>query len=259
MADRDSTCRSGIAELKVISPDWPAPANVHACFTTRVGGFSEGDWESLNLATHVGDNPSAVSANRNHLRSSAGLPSDPLWLDQIHGARVIDAAQSNHGERADASYTTQKRTICAVMVADCLPILLTSAQGTWVAAVHAGWRGLEQQIIRKAVGKYGGPAEQLMAWIGPAISAQAYVVGEDLRQQLTAAHPDWQKTFQLSEGQWHFDLRALAVMQMQNLGLQKIYHDERCVHDHSQDFFSYRRDKTCGRMAAMIWIDGQSV
>ena len=163
----------------IIVPDWPAPRNVRACVTTRQGGVSTGPYASFNLGDHVGDAPAAVAENRGRLR--ALLPAEPAWLKQVHGTRCIDAAQALVGNEADAAFARASHVVCAVLTADCLPVLLCDEKGTVVAAAHAGWRGLAAGVIEATVAAMGLPGEQLMAWLGPAIGPENFEVGDEVR------------------------------------------------------------------------------
>ena len=170
-----------MSELNFIIPNWPAPANVKALQTTRAGGVSHAPYVSLNLGAHVNDDAIAVVQNRQLL--SPYLPSEPVWVNQVHGIKVIDAAQSTCLQNADASFTTKANVVCVTMTADCLPVLLCDQAGTVVAAVHAGWRGLCDGVIEAAVNKFSVVPSEILAWLGPAIGPNAFEVGEDVRQQ----------------------------------------------------------------------------
>jgi len=185
-----------MAGLTFITPDWPAPANVKALQTTRNGGVSTGVYASLNLGDHVKDHPQHVAANRQLL--SAYMPSEPVWLNQVHGVRVIDAALSSCLESADASFSSRRQVVCVTMTADCLPVLLCDQAGTVVAAIHAGWRSLCDGVIEATVNAMPAQADQLMAWLGPAIGPDAFEVGAEVRAQFIAqdAQAERLKVFQ---------------------------------------------------------------
>lgn len=238
-------------ELPVIYPDWPAPANVKAIQTTRVGGVSTGVYDSLNLGDHVNDQPQAVAANRQRL--SHLLPSEPVWLNQVHGIRVIDAALASCVERADASVTTRKQVVCVTMTADCLPVLLCDTAGTVVAAVHAGWRSLCDGVIEATVAAMPLPSN-LLAWLGPAIGPQAFEVGGEVRAQFIAQDAQAEHAFVAHGDKWLGDLYAIARQRLQRLGVTQIYGGGRCTYREPETFFSFRRDGDTGRMASLIWL-----
>lgn len=242
----------------LITPAWPLPAPVKACFTTRRGGHSEAPWATFNLATHVGDNAASVRDNRAALSRACGLARPPQWLTQVHGrdvCRVGDAMNApDTAPRADAAITRAPGTACAVLVADCVPVLLCADDGSEVAAVHAGWRGLAAGVIAATVAAFSVPAPRLHAWIGPCIRADAYTVGAELVARF-AANPALQRTaFRRRHGQWTMDLAACAAFELKALGLTSVTDCGLCVHADAERFYSYRRDGETGRMAALIWI-----
>jgi polyphenol oxidase len=243
------------AAQSIIVPDWPAPAHVRAAFTTRRAGASRGPWTSFNLATHVGDDPAATAENRTRLQRAIGLELPPCWLEQVHGATVarFDAPPTTP-PAADAAITTCPGLACAVLVADCVPVLMCSDDGTEVAAVHAGWRGLDSGILARAVAAFRAPPRKLLAWIGPCIGASAYTVGADLVSRFSARDRGSMACFHEQGSTWHLDLHALARRQLAATGIGGIHGQLRCVHAEPAEFFSYRRDGTTGRMAALIWI-----
>lgn len=242
--------------MNCIRPDWPAPAKVRALCTTRGGGVSTGPFTSLNLGLHVGDDPAAVSQNRQRLREQAGLPAEPLWLNQVHGTTVADAT-ALHGEvpEADAAVARQPAQVCAIMTADCLPLLLANRAGDCVAAAHAGWRGLAAGVIARTVERMACPPAELLAWLGPAIGPDAFEVGEEVRQAFMQTDTGADVCFQPRDGRWRADLYGLARRQLQQLGVDGIYGGGFCTHTDAARFFSYRRDGDCGRMASLIWLE----
>jgi len=242
-----------MAELPLITPDWPAPANVKALQTTRQGGVSMGVYASLNLGDHVKDNPQHVAANRQLL--SAYLPSEPVWLSQVHGVRVIDAALSSCLESADASVATRKQVVCVTMTADCLPVLLCDHAGTVVAAVHAGWRSLCDGVIEATVAAMPVPADQLMAWLGPAIGPEAFEVGSEVRAQFMAKDAQAESAFKAKDDKWLGDLYTIARQRLQRLGVTQVYGGGHCTFSESETFFSFRRDGDTGRMGSFIWLE----
>ena len=242
-----------LTDAALIKPDWPAPANVRAVQTTRLGGVSEAPYDSLNLGTHVGDNPLHVAANRQRL--SGILPSEPIWMDQVHGTVVQNAALASCQPQADAAMARQVDTVCTVMTADCLPVLLCDQAGTVVAAAHAGWRGLSQGVIERTVEAMHAPADQLLAWLGPAIGPDAFEVGDDVHQAFISHDVQAAEAFVATEdGKWLADIYLLARQRLAALGVTRIYGGEYCTFHDKARFFSYRRDGACGRMASMIWL-----
>lgn len=242
-----------MAALTFITPDWPAPVNVKALQTTRNGGVSTGVYASLNLGDHVKDHPQHVAANRQLL--SGYLPSEPVWLNQVHGVRVIDAALSSCLESADASFATRKQVVCVTMTADCLPVLLCDQAGTAVAAIHTGWRSLCDGVIEATVAAMPVQASQLMAWLGPAIGPEAFEVGGEVRAQFIAQDAQAELAFQPKGDKWLGDLYAIARQRLQTLGITQVYGGGRCTFNEPQTFFSYRRDGDTGRMGCFIWLE----
>ncbi|MCW8972882.1 MAG: peptidoglycan editing factor PgeF [Gammaproteobacteria bacterium] len=241
--------------MKLIPPSWPAPANVHAAVTTRQGGVSRAPYDSLNLGDHVGDDPTAVAHNRLLLRESLALPSEPHWLSQVHGNCAIDAADSPSGCEADAVFSRDASEVCAVLTADCLPVLLCDSGGSVVAAVHAGWRGLLDGVIENTVARMAGWGE-ILAWLGPAIGPQAFEVGEEVRQAFINEDVATAGAFAPSPaGRWLADIYALARRRLQRAGVDAIYGGEYCTFSDPERFYSYRRDGVTGRMASLIWME----
>lgn len=236
-----------------IIPDWPAPANVKALQTTRAGGISTGSYASLNLGDHVKDNPLHVAHNRQLL--SPFLPTEPVWLQQVHGIRVIDASTSSCLETADASFSTRKEVVCVTMTADCLPVLLCDEAGTVVAAIHAGWRSLCDGVIEAAVEVMPGEASHLMAWLGPAIGPEAFEVGGEVRQQFIVQDAQAEAAFRPHGNKWLGDLYTIARRRLQSSGITRIYGGGRCTYSEPESFFSFRRDGDTGRMATFIWLE----
>lgn len=245
--------------LQLIEPDWPAPAGVRAAATTRAGGVSAAAYASLNLGDHVGDDPAAVAGNRRRLAAALKLPAAPLWLRQVHGRRVASASRDGAGTEADAMVATLPGAVCVVLTADCLPVLLCDAEGTAVAAAHAGWRGLAAGVLEATVAALvaaGAGADRLMAWIGPAISAPAYEVGEEVRGACLAGDPGAAGAFSANpRGRWQLDLPALARHRLAAAGVTRIYGGQHCTFSDPRRFFSHRRDGSCGRQATLVWMD----
>lgn len=236
----------------LLLPDWPAPANVKAIQTTRLGGLSVAPYDALNLGDHVGDDAMTVTRNRQLLNSI--LPTEPIWLKQVHGISVIDASTSRCIEAADASFSRQSNVVCTVMTADCLPVLLCDKQGSVVAAVHAGWRGLCDGVIEETVRTMQIPTNNLMAWLGPAIGPQAFEVGGEVRERFTAKDPQAKQAFITHKDRWLANLYTLACLRLQSVGVTKIYGQEQCTYTNIEQYFSYRREGVTGRMATMIWL-----
>jgi YfiH family protein len=238
-----------------IVPRWPAPARVHAVSTTRHGGISRPPYESLNLADHVGDDPGAVAANRGLLEQALQLPAMPAWLQQVHGTQVVDAAGVTLPVAADAAYAREPGVVCAVLTADCLPVLLCDRGGQFVAAAHAGWRGLAAGVIEQTIAALPLPGGELLAWLGPAISPEAYVVGEEVRETFVAHDPAAAVAFRpAAGGGWHADLYRLARQRLQSHGVSAVHGGEFCTLQDPVRFYSYRRDGVTGRMASLIWL-----
>lgn len=241
-----------MAEL--LRPDWPAPPAVRAVQTLRGGGCSPAPWDSFNLGDHVGDEPVRVAANRARLR--ALLPDEPRWLCQVHGTRVVDAAAVDGVPEADAALARQPGTVCAVMTADCLPVLLCDRAGTVVAAAHAGWRGLEAGVLEATVAAMGVAPGELLAWFGPAIGARSFEVGSEVRAVFVARDPAATDAFRAcGGGKWLADIYALARQRLMAAGVAAVYGGDWCTVSDPARFFSYRRDGVTGRMATLIWLD----
>ena len=237
------------------APDWPAPLRVRCLSTTRWGGVSRGHYASFNLADHVGDDPCAVAENRTKLAEEVGA--ELLWLRQVHGTRVIDAAASMPGrEEADASLVRHAGVACVVMTADCLPVLFCDREGRVVAAAHAGWRGLLAGVLEATVAAMKVPAGDVMAWFGPAIGPASFEVGEEVREAFVAAFPDSATAFVAGKsGKWLADIYMLARQRLQRAGVTRIFGGTCCTVRDGDRFFSYRRDGQTGRMATAIWLE----
>lgn len=244
---------------RCVEVNWPAPARVRATFTTRRGGVSSSPWASLNLASHVGDDPLAVASNRAGLVASLGLQHEPCWLEQIHSDLLLNLDDPACARRGDAAITSVPGRVATVMVADCLPVLLCDRHGRQVAAVHAGWRGLAGELIDKTVQAFRAPPADLIAWLGPAIGLTAYAVGDSLRARLVALDARNASAFQRIDQQWHMDLAALAALQLAAAGVTAVSASGVCVHRDAQNYFSYRRDGETGRMAALVWLEDSSL
>ena len=238
----------------MIAPQWDAPANVRALCTTRAGGGSGGPWAGFNLGDHVGDAPAAVAVNRAALCKL--LPAEPAWLKQVHGTRCVDAATVAAGSIADAAFTRTPGVVCAVLTADCLPVLLCDEAATVVAIAHAGWRGLAGGVIEAAVAAMDRPGVELLAWLGPAIGPAAFEVGDEVRAAFVAHDDQAAAAFARNDaGKWQCDLYLLARQRLAALGVCRVTGADFCTASDAARFYSYRRDGVTGRMASCIWLD----
>jgi polyphenol oxidase len=239
-----------------IAPDWPAPVNVRAVTTLRTGGVSVGAYASLNLGAHVGDEAAAVAENRRRLRSALALPNEPLWLNQVHGVQVhVHDAPEDAPPTADASVALTPGRVCAVLTADCLPVLFTDQAGTRVAAAHAGWRGLVGGVLERTMATLALAPAKLLAWLGPAIEQEAFEVGGEVRDQFLARDPANARAFvSNARNRWQADLYALARFELARLGVTQIYGGGYACYADRERFFSYRRDSQTGRMATLVWL-----
>ncbi|HGS4502306.1 TPA: peptidoglycan editing factor PgeF [Vibrio parahaemolyticus] len=241
--------------MKAIIPNWSAPKNVKAFASTRVGGFSTGSYQGLNLGAHVGDDASIVAKNRHWLAQQANMPSAPIWLNQTHSTVVAHAnAPTSIVLDADGIFTSASNVVCSAMTADCLPVLLTNTQGTQVAAVHAGWRCLANGIVENALALFSG---DVMAWLGPAIGPQAFEVGEDVLQAFVDFDSNAQRAFTARniEGKWLANMSQLATLRLNRAGVSQVFDSGLCTYQDKESFYSYRRDGVTGRQATFIWIE----
>ncbi|MBT8084896.1 MAG: peptidoglycan editing factor PgeF [Woeseia sp.] len=236
-----------------LAADWTAPPTVRAGTTFRRGGVSQGPYATLNLGGHVGDDAVAVAENRQRLVTACYLPGEPQWLEQTHSASIIRLPHDEPMPCADAAVTERAGTVCAVLTADCLPVVFAHHAGGAVGVAHAGWRGLSAGILEATALALGKPAD-LVAWLGPAISRAAYEVGDEVRQAFVAHEPAAADCFaKNSAGRWQADLYALARQRLAAIGLNEVYGGGRCTFSEDEHFFSYRRDGQCGRMATFVW------
>ncbi len=240
-----------------VVPDWPAPANVCALQTTRLGGVSAAPWAGFNLGDHVGDDPAHVAANRAALGGL--LPTEPCWLQQVHGIIAVDAAKmakTTEAIIADASYSRESGAVCVVMTADCLPVLFCDRAGSVVAAAHAGWRGLLAGVLESTIAAMAVAPDELLAWFGPAIGPQAFEVGDEVRAAFVADSAQAAAAFVAQPaGKWLADIELLARQRLQAAGLTAIYGGGRCTVSDAENYFSYRRDGQTGRMASLVWLE----
>ena len=246
--------------VSLIIPQWNAPKNVKAIASTRIDGFSTGAYQGLNLGSHVGDDLDTVLKNRRQLAQSAAMPSAPIWLNQTHSTVVVQVNQpTDNILNADGLFTSQSGIVCSAMTADCLPILLTNTQGTKVAAVHAGWRGLANGIIENAVAMFndGESNGEVIAWLGPAIGATAFEVGDDVLRAFCNVDSQALQAFKPTgrTGKWWADMALLATQRLNSLGVRQVSSSGLCTYSDSERFYSYRRDGVTGRLASLIWIE----
>jgi YfiH family protein len=241
--------------MQFIKPDWPAPGSVQALVTTRTGGVSQPPYDSFNLGDHVGDDPAAVARNRKILRTF--LPAEPKWLKQVHGTIVTHADNLDAPIKADASVALATGTVCAVLTADCLPVLFCDRKGTRVAAAHAGWRGLAAGVLEASLTALQSDPDELIAWLGPAIGPQAFEVGEEVREVFVRDLPEAATAFVPGQpGKWLADIYELAHLRLARAGVREVYGGGFCTYTDADRFYSFRRDKTTGRMASLIWLEG---
>jgi len=237
--------------------DWPAPHGVRALSTLRGeprSGVSKAPYGCFNLGEHVGDDPAAVAENRRRLKVAAGLPSEPAWLSQVHGIRVVDLDSPAVPGPADAAIARGSAKVCAILTADCLPIVFATESGDTVAAAHAGWRGLAAGVIEATVRTMGVPPGSLMAWFGPAIGPEHFEVGADVRDAFLAGDPEAGAAFEPNaRGRFMADLGMLARRRLLGVGISRIYGGGECTFTHTDRYYSHRRDGITGRQATLIW------
>lgn len=245
--------------VEIIAADWPADG-VIAGTTTRVGGVSVDSYASLNLAVHVGDALAAVTENRRRLAAALRLPAEPCWIDQVHGANVVVADCPSPGDdppTADGVISPDGSAVIAILTADCLPVLLCSSSGPEIAAAHCGWRSLAAGIIGETVAGMPGPPADIMAWLGPRISPDAFEVGDEVRDIFLAGVEHAIHCFEENDdGRWQADLAGLARLFLQAAGVEQIYDCNLCTYGDPGRFYSYRRDGRCGRMASFAFRIG---
>lgn len=235
-----------------LMPQWPAPAKVKTCVTTRSGGVSVAPYDSLNVGEHVADDPQAVAKNRQRLVSLLGCK--PAWLQQVHGVAVVEANPAAVLE-ADASWTETPGVACTVMTADCLPVLFCDRAGTRVAAAHAGWRGLAGGVLEATLNELAVPADQVLVWLGPAIGPQAFEVGAEVREAFVGQQAQAAAAFQpsVNPGKFMADIYQLARIRLAACGVEAVYGGDFCTVTDPR-FFSYRRSAQTGRFASLIWL-----
>ncbi len=234
---------------------WAAPPHVNALTTLRTGGVSEEAFDSLNLAAHVGDDPVAVKENRTRLVEQLMLPSEPIWLNQEHGHRVVKAEPMVRNSFADGSYTLDRRVLCAILTADCMPLFLTDRLGSTVCLLHIGWRGLSAGIIEKGLNILNIEPQNVLAWIGPGIGRDSFMVGSDVREKLIRQYSLHREGFVKHKDRWLADLGMMIEQRLDLAGVQASGRSKQCTLKDPSAWFSYRRDGCCGRMASLIWLD----
>ncbi|RVU86270.1 peptidoglycan editing factor PgeF [Leucothrix sargassi] len=240
-----------------ITPNWPAPANVKAVMTTRKGGFSQAPFDSMNLGDHVSDDPLVVSKNRSKLMADLQLPNRPVWLTQVHGTNVVSYGTAKDHDEADAIIGSHAGDVCAIMTADCLPVIFCDRSGNEIAAAHAGWRGLAASVLEQTMDRMHFENKDILVWMGAAISQSAFEVGDEVKEVFIADNPDAQRAFKAhTEGKWLADIYQLARMRLIQAGVQpeNIYGGEHCTYTDTENFYSYRRENRTGRMATLIWM-----
>jgi YfiH family protein len=241
--------------IDIIQPEWDAPAGIHAFCTTRSGGVSEAPFDSFNLSSHVGDDAHRVAENRGLLRRHKSLPGEPCWINQTHGNRVVTLENEDNRD-ADAAVTRNVDTVAVIMTADCLPILLCNREGTEVAAIHAGWRGLQAGVIQSTLAEMKSPTATLMAWIGPGISQACFEVGDEVHEAFLGSTAGAISCFsEHGPGHWLCDLAGLAELILSQQAVAEIHRDRHCSYRDQDLFYSYRRQAVTGRMASLIWIN----
>ena len=242
-----------------IQPLWPAPAEIRAYTSLRAGGCSQAPYDQFNLAYHVEDQKEHVAANREKLRKALQLPHEPLWLNQVHGTTALPVLPENLNKDADSSFTHQTNQVCAIMTADCLPLLLCQPQGSAIAAIHAGWRGLAQGVIENTLAALKVNNSELLAWLGPAIGPKHFEVGEEVYASFLAKNPENKAAFVRAKANtWLADIYELARILLRAFGVSAIYGGEYCTFSQKQLFFSHRRDQgKTGRMVTLIWRENE--
>jgi YfiH family protein len=248
-----------MSDLNLIKVNWSAPKHIHAFSTTRQGGYSTGKYRGLNLGMHVEDKSELVEQNRQLLSDTLSLPSSLCWLTQTHSTQLVKVAENRASSvEADASWSDLRNHPCVVMTADCLPVLVTDKQGSFVSAIHAGWRGLCDGIIEKSITSICSElkiaSSQLLVWLGPCIGKQAFAVGEEVRAEFITHDPQAAAAFALYQDRYLADLQQLARLRLAAFNVAQISASEHCTFSEPELFYSYRRDGQTGRMATLIWI-----
>ncbi|GIU44619.1 laccase domain protein [Shewanella colwelliana] len=238
----------------MLPKEWFVPAGVKLAFTQRSGGVSLAPYASLNLGEHVGDDSSHVQQNRAIVKQSLGLSAEPAWLEQVHGTLVVNL-DSDDNRTADGSFCRSRNHTCVVMTADCLPVLICDKAGTQVAAIHAGWRGLCDGIIETALSHFAVPADEICVYLGPAIGADAFEVGAEVRERFVQCHQQTSAFFMPRGDKYLGDLQAIARFRIEQAGVKRIFCLPHCTYSLKEQYFSYRRESVTGRMASLIWLE----
>ena len=251
-------------KLVLVNPNWSAPSHIKAYSTTRLSGFSCGQYDGLNLGSHVDDDPQTVELNRLQLCQLMQISSPLDWLKQTHSINLAELPrdQNKLDQPFDASWTTEKQTVCVVMTADCLPVLFTDQKGSFVAAIHAGWRGLCDGIIETSIkqicSQHNIKSENLLIWLGPCIGKTIFEVGCEVRDEFIAENSLAIDAFTAHQDRWLADLHYLAKLRIAPFNVSEITTSEHCTYSEPDLFYSYRRDGVTGRMATLIWMEGNT-
>lgn len=242
-------------KLEFITPIWPAPKNIHCVTATRVGGYSHNEYDALNLGGHVQDDFNNVEKNRNLIKEELQLPNEPVWLEQIHGSKVLELGNSMPVNNiADAAYTRESSVVCAVLTADCLPVAFCDQAGKHIAVAHAGWRGLLNGVLENTLKTMPIANEEIICWLGPAIGPNKFEVGGEVLEKFTSVNEVHKNAFiEKCNGKYLADIYQLAKNILAKSNVIKVFGGEHCTYSESDTFYSYRRNGETGRMATLIW------
>ena len=242
-------------KLEYITPNWPAPRNIRCITTTRMGGHSKKEYASLNLGGHVQDDFNNVEKNRALVKEDLQLPNDPVWLEQVHGSKVLELGNTMPKNNTyDAAYTKEANIVCAVLTADCLPVAFCDQAGEHIAVAHAGWRGLVNGVLENTLQAMPVENNRIMCWLGPAIRPDKFEVGEEVLEQFVSIDKQNQNSFiEKSNGKYLANIYQLAKNILAKYNIQEVYGGEHCTFSESDTFYSYRRDGETGRMTTLIW------
>jgi YfiH family protein len=242
--------------MKTKLANWPAPKNISALSTTRLSGFSQVPYDTNNLGLHVGDNVHHVMQNRQQLIELLQLPGEPQWLNQTHSTRCVVIEEDSNRE-ADASVSRSSKHPLVILTADCLPITLCNTQGTEIAAIHAGWRGLANGIVESTLAKMNSKASELLAWIGPAICQKCYETGDEVYETFTSKYPLSKHAFKPANSKWLANLPQIAEIVLNSQGINAVYQSGLCTFESESELYSYRRASQTGRIGTLIWFNNQ--
>jgi len=240
--------------MKILKASWQSPENISAVTTLRTNGYSNPPYDSNNLALHVGDNKDHVVKNRMQLTQKLNLPAEPFWLEQIHSNECIIAGKNN-SRKADAAISRYKEFPLVVMSADCLPLTVSNKQGTEIAVIHAGWRGLLNGVIHNTISKLNSKKYEIIVWVGPAICQNCYEVGDEVYTLFTNKLPFCDTAFKRKKGKWYMDLSRIAELILQDLGIDTVFQSNTCTYEHENEYYSYRRNPQTGRIATLVWFN----